>query len=297
MPSPTATVALIQTVLAAKGFLGTTGTVYYVHSGTGSTNNSGRSPSSPKATIDQGVNLTTASKGDVVLVMPGHAEDIGAASAVALDVAGVSVLGLGVGRNRPVLTWTATAGTVVISAANCRWSNMCHTVTTDAIVSAIVVTGADCEIDNNEIELSKSDGTAVSMILGILTAATATRLKIHDNHFHCPITITTNTVTAAIQHEVGVDFNIYNNVIQGKLTQGILNATTILRGRIANNDIHVYTGTAAITLATATQCHLANNNCVVASGTAPVVGAAASFTFNQYTTEGNGPTAGTALTF
>lgn len=295
MPSPAATLKLVRDNQEGRRF--TTGQKLYVHSGIGKSTNNGLNPLEPTATINQAVALAVASKGDVIYVMPGHAESISAAGAVTLDKAGVSVIGLGTGRNRPVLTWTATAGTLLISAANCRVSNIVCTVTTDAIVSAISITGADVEFDNSEVEMSAADGSAVSMIIGILTAATATRLNVHHNWFHCPITITTNTPAAAIKHEVGTDFNISDNVIQGKMAVGILNATTILRGLIARNQIHVYTGTEAITLAAATQCHLDDNRLVVASGTAPVVSAAGSFTKNAYTTEGNGPTAGTASAF
>ncbi len=312
MPSPTQTQAMIVASLALlKVIPGPSGKIFYVdstHAKKSDTVGSGRSPNQPFATLDyaigrcQGTNgdtsVSTAAKGDVIIVAPGHAENISAAGFVTMDVAGVTVVGLGNGRNRPTFTWTATAGTILMSGANTRISNCVFLMYgVDGIVSGISVTGADVRIDNCEFELSNPAGTAFSAILGILSAATATRLQIDNNFFHCPITITTNTPAAAIKHEVGVDFRIEKNIIQGKMATAILNATTILRGTIADNKIHVYTGTEGITLATATQCHVINNDIIVASGTAPVIGAAASFTGNRYSTEGNGPTAGTAATF
>src|SRR3972149_5755717 len=95
----------------------TTGSVFFVHSGTGSSGNDGLGPSSPTATIAQAIAKCTASKGDLVIVMPGHAENIASATSLALNKAGVSVIGLGRGRNRPVLSFTNTAGKIPITGA------------------------------------------------------------------------------------------------------------------------------------------------------------------------------------
>jgi hypothetical protein len=79
----------------------------------------GKSPDTPLATIDYAVGLCTANKGDVIYVMPGHAETVTAAAGIDLDVAGISVVGLGKGSNKPTITMgTATTATVRINAAN-----------------------------------------------------------------------------------------------------------------------------------------------------------------------------------
>jgi hypothetical protein len=56
--------------------------------------------------------------------MPGHAENIATASGLTSDVAGVAIVGLGAGTLRPKLSFTAAAGTHVISAANCSFYNI-----------------------------------------------------------------------------------------------------------------------------------------------------------------------------
>lgn len=99
----------------------TTGNVFFVHS-SGSNGNSGKTPGQPFATVDYAVSQCSASQGDLVIVMPGHAETT---TAVGLDVAGVSVIGLGYGRNRPALTATTAASDLVsVSAANCSLQNV-----------------------------------------------------------------------------------------------------------------------------------------------------------------------------
>lgn len=75
------------------------------------------------ATIDAAVSECTANAGDVVFVLPGHTETIAAAAGIAMDVAGVAVIGLGRGTLKPTLTFSATASDINVSAANCLIKN------------------------------------------------------------------------------------------------------------------------------------------------------------------------------
>lgn len=79
---------------------------------------------SPFATIDYAIGLCIANRGDMIMVKPGHAENIGAASAITADIAGVAIIGLGTGANVPTLSWTAAASTIVVSAANVSFVNV-----------------------------------------------------------------------------------------------------------------------------------------------------------------------------
>jgi hypothetical protein len=78
----------------------------------------------PFSTIDYAIGKCTASRGDIIAVMPGHEEDIAAASGITLDVAGVAIVGLGPASLRPKITFSATGSTFVVSAANCTLSNI-----------------------------------------------------------------------------------------------------------------------------------------------------------------------------
>lgn len=105
--------------------LATMGNVFFVNSATGTSTGPGYSPETAFATIDQGISACTAGNHDVVVVMAGHTETITAASGIDLDVAGVTVLGMGVGTNRPTVTFgTATTATIDFSAANCTLENI-----------------------------------------------------------------------------------------------------------------------------------------------------------------------------
>src|SRR3972149_2755330 len=94
-------------VFTVEDFKNIPGEVFFVHSGTG-TNGAGygKNPDAPVATLDYAVGLCTADKGDVIFVMPGHAENIGSATACVLDVAGIKVIGCGYGTLRPTLSIT-----------------------------------------------------------------------------------------------------------------------------------------------------------------------------------------------
>lgn len=142
----------------------TTGTYYFVHSGTGLAGNDGKSADTPLATIDQAVNKCTANKADVIVVMPGHAETISAAAGIDADVAGMSIIGLGNDENRPVVTFTtSTAADVDIDAANIRISNIVFKNDIDAQLIVIDVNSTGFTIDNCEFV----EGSAKQWATGI----------------------------------------------------------------------------------------------------------------------------------
>lgn len=128
--------------LEGAGIL-TTGNIFYVDSVTGSSVNPGDRPDKPVATIDQAVNLTTANKGDVILVMPKHAETLSSATALNLDVAGITIKGLGIGSNRPTITLDTAVGTTIpVSAADIAIENCIITANFADITSAFTLTTA-----------------------------------------------------------------------------------------------------------------------------------------------------------
>lgn len=235
-----------------------------------------------------------ASRGDVLLLLPGHTEDIAGAAAITISKAGLLIQGLGIGRLRPTLTWkTSTAAQIVVSSAQTTFDNIVFDLTgINAVVAAFSVTAADVSFTNCEFIISTGTNAPV---LGILTAATAARLKVEGCRFLGPAT-STSTVTACIKHEVGIDYVIKGNEFTGKMTQAILNATTLLGGLIDGNRFVIATGTVAITMAAASTPFIVNNRINVPSGTAPIVAAAGFVAGNIYSAAA-GVTAGTASTF
>lgn len=117
---------------------GIVGDLYYVSSVTGSSSGPGWTPHNAFATIDQAISACKANNGDVVMVLPTHVETITAASGIDLDVAGVTVIGLGQGTERPTVTLgTATTASVDFSAANCTIRNIRFVCNVDSLATFI----------------------------------------------------------------------------------------------------------------------------------------------------------------
>lgn len=171
------------------------GNCYYVQSVGANAGNSGKSgldPSNPFSTlaglIASGPTLVA---GDIVVLMPGHAEAISAAAGVALAIAGVTVIGVGDGDKRPTFTMgTATTATMTITAASVVLANVVFICALDQIVSPLVVSAAGVQL----VDLEFQDGSAVlEFVRDILTTAAADRLNI-TRYRHIGFTAGTHAV-------------------------------------------------------------------------------------------------------
>lgn len=111
--------------VVGSGPVMTTGSVFFLDSGSGSASDTpggGTSPDAPFATLDFAIGQCSANTGDHIIVLPGHSETFTSAGAVTFDVAGVTVIGIGHGSNRPTFTfdsaatvdWDITAANIVL---------------------------------------------------------------------------------------------------------------------------------------------------------------------------------------
>lgn len=120
----------------------TTGEVFFVHSGTGTDSaGGGKNSDAPLATLDYAIGLCTANKGDRIILMPGHAETT---TAIALDVAGVQITGLGSGANKPTLTATTAATDLLnITANNCSIDGVRFVGAASGCTALVDIAGSD----------------------------------------------------------------------------------------------------------------------------------------------------------
>lgn len=277
------------------------GKTFWVSSLTGSNGNSGTSRNDPVATIDYAIGLCTASKGDVILCLPGHAESITGAASIAADVAGITIVGLGTGSLRPTLTYsTAVGASVDVSAANVTFNNVLFTCSATAVeyTAMINVTAANVKFLNCEVRFRNSSGGGV---LALLTTTAADQLQIKNCYFNG--TANANTVAAirlAAASGTIDDVVIEDTVIIGNFTTslgGIDNtgaATNILVNRCTIQN-RTASSTKAIVLHASTTGAVTNNRLSILSGTAPVTGAALNHVGGNYYTAAAGVTAGTLL--
>lgn len=261
----------------------TSGKVFFVHS-SGSNGNSGKDTAHPLATVAAAIAKCTADKGDTVLVMPGHTETLTAAAAIAVNVSGVRIVGLGTGRNRPVFNYTTAVGASFdVTAANALLVNLVFKpLGIDNVTAAVNVQAADCIIRACEFELANATNQAA---LGILTNASADRLVVEDCFFHGTSDAGT---TNAIQVVGGDSIVIRRNYFHGAYASGsgaIQNVTTactraVIEGNVINNLTAACTK--AMVFAAASTGQIARNYMQILSGTAPITGAAMSWVGGNY---------------
>ncbi len=185
---------------AAAGKLGP-GRNFYVGNGTaqhqqkGNSNANSGTPADPFATAAYGLSVCTASRGDNVIFLQGHAENISAAGQITAATNGVSFLGLGHGALRPTFTWTATAGTIlhtVTTGANTRWGNIIFDISgIDAVTVGLTCAAADVTFNDCKFITSRS---AMVALKGMSLAATADRFTMRGCEVTAGVT-TANTTT------------------------------------------------------------------------------------------------------
>lgn len=225
----------------------TPGTTFYVSSVTGLSGNDGLSFAAPKATLAQAIALCTASKGDRIFLMPGHVESIGAAG-YAINVAGISIIGMGNGSLRPTFTWHTTDAVVTVSADNVLIQNIFTAVDLDEVVSMWLVTGANVTFDAVDFG---AIGTSTQAIQWMLTTNAADFLTI-KNCLHRQL-----TAAASAQkwiQVVGADFfrcvdNTFQIVAAASTSSNLISGSTALvYCEISRNNILWIGGTITIVI-------------------------------------------------
>lgn len=193
--------------------------------------------------IDTAVGLCTANGGDVIYVAPGHTETISSATALSLDVAGITIVGLGEGDNRPTITLdTATTATIPVSAANITVKNMIFTANFADIVSFFTLTTAK----NFKLDGCYFKATATNMNCKYVVDTNATTADADGLTIKNCLWIEPDTATETMVKMDGTNANV---VIDGnRLVLGVKNNTpclvAIATGKvltsadIANNNVY-----------------------------------------------------------
>jgi len=137
----------------------------------------GQNPDAPFATIDYAVGQCIANNGDTIYVMPGHAETKSVTgSLLAIDVAGLTIVGLGDGAIRPTLTLSHTGATMTISAASITLENIVIVAGIDSVAAPLTISAADFTLRRIEWR----DTTNVEFVRALITTAPADRGVIED---------------------------------------------------------------------------------------------------------------------
>jgi hypothetical protein len=220
------------------------GNVYFVDSGhaNASNSNSGKKPSQPLATLVQAIANATASQGDVIVLAAGHTETVIAAGTVTLSKAGITIVGMGRGADRPTINFTtAVTASFLVTGASCRVINVLFTGGIDALTNPIHVQAADFQMLG--CETRDVTGQATDFIV---TTAAADRLHIKDWFHNGAAAAGADTAISIVggDHIVIEDFELLGNFA----VAGIENVTTAATNiRIGGGDkpCHIWTKNAA----------------------------------------------------
>lgn len=265
----------------------TSGDVFFVHSSGSGTTGPGYAPENAYTTINSALGAAAADHDDIVVVLPGHTETITGAAGIAMATAGVKLIGLGHGRRRPRITFsTSTAASFDITAARCVAENLVLINGIDAQTAMLNVQAADAVIENCEFQLGNATTQAA---LGILTNASADRMRVHECFLHGTVDA---GVTSAIKIVGGDSVIIERNRIIGAFgtAGGIANATTATTGfLIWDNTILNMTAdgnNTVIVMASGSTGLIANNRGGIIDSTspAPVTAAGAWVSGNYWST-------------
>lgn len=215
--------------------------VFYVQSVHPSANNSndGTDPDYPLATLTQAITNATASKGDVIMLGPGHAETVATAGAITVNKAGVSIVGVGAGANRPTFTFNSVVGaSLLVTAANVTIENVLFLAGLDGLTNPIHIQAADFTLKNSEWR----DATNIEAVRAILTTSAADRLTVDGLLYNGYVT--GDACVNAIRL-VGVDgFEIKNCRFLGNFSTAVIEMITTLSSKGSIHDcLFLETGT------------------------------------------------------
>ena len=217
---------------------------------------------------------TLEADGSAIFVAPNYTETIIAAGGLdtGTDTAGLKIIGLGEGDERPLISYsTSAAADFNIGSNGVTVENMRFDFTgVDALTGPIDVNDSGVTFRNCEFTTADSSGQCVT---GIVTDANASDLTIEDCYFYGSENAGT---TSAIRIVGGNRAKIKNNHIEGafKTTAGGIEVTTTAAGflEIKGNVIKNKTAssTRAINLVEGTRATIVDNDMHVLSGTSPV---------------------------
>jgi len=127
-----------------------------------------------------------------IYVLEGHAENVTASNTFSgTDAngpntgaqtipAGCRIIGLGVGRARPTLTFTAAGSTIALAAANSGIENMvllCPQTGTTTVAAMVTVTAAGCQVMNCTMQMASSATALATTGISLSSAASEFRTE------------------------------------------------------------------------------------------------------------------------
>ncbi len=257
------------------------GVVWYVCNSTiaartgivGSDGSDGMTPERPLATLAKAISLSVANRGDVIILLPGHAETVSAAAGIAISKAGITIVGVGTGTLRPTFTLdTANTATITVTANDIAIQNVlfvanflniavCLDVTTakgvkltaveffdtSAILNFVIAvrlsatTNANDQFEIREAIYSNLGTTAATTLVnarGIID-----RMVVADNRVYLTGTTATSGALVLATSKALTNALIINNTVACVLTTTVAGALIVAgtggNGFVRDNDLQI----------------------------------------------------------
>jgi hypothetical protein len=226
----------------------------------------------PFGTLEYAISSCTANRGDIIFIKPGHAETISSATALAFDVAGVAIVGLGAGTKRPTFTLgTAATTTIAVSAdnisiLNCRFIGNFLSITSAFTVAA----AAYFTIDN----CSFTDTSAILGFLSVVKTTVSTNSDfLQVSNCFIKSDATTKSVAPIVVLNTMTGLTLANNVVvqtvaQNNVSQFLSHAALVMTAAlITDNKVYSVntdsaTGAFLVTTSATTGSGIIQNNVV-----------------------------------
>lgn len=226
-------VPLIQTHPGKVFWVGNAGGVRQTNEKAASNGNRGGFMD-PFSTIAYALTMCTANRNDIIFVKPGHTLTIADATTLSLNVAGVAIIGLGIGSSRPTITFsTAATANIPVTAANVILQNFLFKANFADVASVFTATGTatptDLVIDKCEFRDTTSVLNFMTIVTGNATANSQDGLTVSN----CRISsLGTTAATTAIKLNSATD----RVIIQDNYGNwAVLNDTAAMLAGGANN--------------------------------------------------------------
>lgn len=232
----------------------------------------------PFKTLDYAIGQCLADRNDTIIVLPGYVDTLAAASEIDADVDGISIIGVGAGDKQPLIQFDAAAATFVVDAdnvnieglhfaasvtvvavgvdvvdgsddyriANCRFTSLGGTLTTDEFEDSLSITTSDrFMIENNYFDMDEgADADSAIHLVGVCLGGT-----IRNNYVTGDYTVGCIESITAAQEQILIEDNTLINGVHGGLnTVACVSLLTGTTGFAQNNQLYTNV-TAAVTAA------------------------------------------------
>lgn len=238
-------------------------------------NITGRIYGGTAGTLASAMSLCRANMGDVILVLPGHAENVGT-TAMANLVAGTRIVGVSTSGpsqdSAPTFTWNATGSTWAINQKNVEISGLRLLMDqANGVTAPINITAAGCQLKNNYMRWSvdathlattaitvgsgatdcviygnQVDGAAAGVCtdgIKLLGATTPDRFVLANNVMQAAATTTNGLINVSVAAKnILIAANQITNLTASSVA-GIVFSNVAASGQVSDNYITVFNAT------------------------------------------------------